>query len=64
MTINEIHANSVRAGRAFANAYRMGDHTKANELLERYIALRRQLPRNSDGTHIGATEAYRATQGK
>jgi hypothetical protein len=61
-TVDQIHAQSIVAGREFHEAYAMGD-SNSGEKLEKYIALRRQLPRTVEGKHVGYEEAYAATQG-
>lgn len=68
-----IHDRSVEAGKAFNAKYREiqadlrysdpFDHPEVSRLLEEYKALRRQLPFDSFGNHLGYKEAYNATQG-
>lgn len=59
-----IHADSLRAAKAFADAYREdreSDETK--RYLELYVSLRRQLPRDESGNHVGYREAQTVIQG-
>ena len=58
------HKASVRVGKEFAQAYKDGETKLSNELLEKFIELRRSLPRYADGTHVGCGESYPATQGE
>ena len=60
----KIHGLSIQVGELFADLYRSGKGDIANEALEAYKSLRRALPRESlGGRHVGATAAYKATQG-
>ena len=65
----KIQGLSVQVGELFADMYKDNgaSHTATLEALEAYKSLRRLLPReydwDSDSRHIGATAAYKATQG-
>lgn len=60
-----IHADSLRAAKAFADSYREDPKSeRTQELLELYISLRRQLPRDDSGNHVGHNEATRVMRGE
>ena len=61
--IQKTHNASVEAGKAFASAYKNNaDNTE--DLLEKYIALRREIPRDSvHGNRFGCKPAFYSTQG-
>ena len=62
-----IQGLSVQAGKLFADLYKSGTAQQSEDSLEAYKSLRRLLPReydwDSNSRHIGATAAYKATQG-
>ena len=59
-----IHEQSLEAGREFGRLYRIDRHSaETQEALERYIELRRQLPRDDSGHHVGYREAVTAIRG-
>ena len=60
--IQKTHLASVEAGKAFASAYK-NNEDNTQDLLEKYIELRRDIPRDSDGRRFGATAAFYSTQG-
>ena len=65
----KIQGLSVQVGELFADMYKDNTDSGAGSLeaLEAYKSLRRLLPREHDwdssSRHIGATAAYKATQG-
>jgi hypothetical protein len=64
----KIQGLSVQVGELFADLYKdTSAQAEALEALEAYKSLRRLLPREYDwdskSRHIGATAAYKATQG-
>ena len=64
----KIQGLSVQVGELFADLYKdTSAQSEALEALEAYKSLRRLLPREYDwdskSRHIGATAAYKATQG-
>ena len=62
----KIQGLSVQVGELIADLWKQGSYD-SDHALEAYKSLRRLLPReyewNSDSRHIGATAAYKATQG-
>lgn len=65
-----IHNDSIRLGGLVTSSWSTykADPTSDNRQtfdanLYQYIGLRQQLPRQSDGNHVGSTPAYNSTQG-
>jgi len=61
--IQKTHLASIQAGKAFAEAYKNNDDNSL-DLLEKYIELRREIPRDSvHGNRFGCKPAFYSTQG-
>ena len=61
--IQKTHLASIEAGKAFAEAYKNNEDNTL-ELLEKYIELRREIPRDSvHGNRFGCKPAFYSTQG-
>jgi len=62
----KIQGLSIQVGELFADLYKDGTASQeaCDHALEAYKSLRRALPREwSEGRHVGATAAHKATQG-
>jgi len=60
--IQKSHLASVEAGKAFASAYK-NNAENTLDLLEKYVELRREIPKDSDGRRFGSAAAFYSTQG-
>jgi hypothetical protein len=61
--IQKTHLASIEAGKAFAEAYKNNEDNTL-DLLEKYIELRREIPRdNVHGNRFGCTAAFNSTRG-
>jgi len=58
----KTHLASIQAGKAFVEAYKNNEDDSL-DLLEKYVELRRDIPKDSDGRRFGATAAFYSTQG-
>ena len=58
----KTHYASLRAGKAFASAYK-NNAENTLDLLEKYVELRREIPKDSDGRRFGSAAAFYSTQG-